>query len=224
MAKETRRLTSEAEAGRLRPDRAPTLSTWMDRYLSEVAATTVRPSTLDRYRQELRLYIGPALGQVRLNQLSAAQVSGFYRDQLTRLSPGSVRRLHALPRRALTVAVRWQVINWNPVMAVDPPSTETKEVQPLTADEARRFLAAARGDRMEARWVMAVMLGVRQGEVLGLSWEDVHLDQGTARVRQALQYRSGHGLALVPPKTARSRQVVPLAPPVSRLPVPSLSL
>lgn len=182
----------------------------MDRYLSEVAAVKVRPSTLDRYRQEVRLYIGPALGAVRLDQLTAAQVSRFYRDQLQRLSPGSVRRLHALLRRSLTVAVRWQVIAWNPVSAVDPPSVETSEVHPFSVDEARRFVAAVSGDRLEARWLLAVVVGMRQGEVLGLSWEDVDLDQGTARVRQALQYRSGSGLQLVPPKTMRSRRTVPL--------------
>lgn len=211
VVKETRRLATEAEAGRLRPDRAPTVARWLDRYLTEVAASTVRPSTLDRYRQEVRLYIAPALGDVRLDQLTAAQVSTFYRDQLQRLSPGSVRRLHALLRRSLTVAVRWQVINWNPVTAVDPPSLATAEVQPFSVEEARRFLGAVRGDRMEARWLLAVMVGMRQGEVLGLSWADVDLDQGTAQVRQALQYRSGHGLQLVPPKTPRSRRTVPLA-------------
>ena len=100
--RETRRLATEAEAGRLRPDRAPSLAGWLDRYLTEVAST-VRPSTLDRYRHEVRLYIAPTLGEVRLDQLTAAQVLGFYRDQLQRLSPASVRR------RSLTVAVRWQV-------------------------------------------------------------------------------------------------------------------
>ena len=210
VVRETRRLAAEAEAGRLRPDRAPTVAGWLDRYLTEVAASKVRPSTLDRYRQEVRLYIAPGLGKVRLDKLTPAQVSDFYRDQLQRLSPGSVRRLHALLRRSLTVAVRWQVINWNPVTAVDPPSIATAEVQPLSVEEVRRFFAAVRGDRMEARWLLAVMVGMRQGEVLGLSWEDVDLDERTVRVRQALQYRSGHGLQLVPPKTTRSRRMVPL--------------
>ena len=206
----TRRLAQEAEAGRLSPQRAPTMAAWMDRYLSEVASTTVRPSTLQRYRQEVRLYIGPALGKIRIDQLQAADVSRFYQDQLQRLSPGSVRRLHALLRRSLAVAVRWQLINWNPILAVDPPSIDTKEIHPLSADEAHRFLRAVRGDRLEARWMLGVMVGLRQGEALGLSWRDVDLDQGTLQVRQALQYRSGERLQLVQPKTHRSRRTVPL--------------
>lgn len=107
--------------------------------------------------------------------------------------------------------MRWRVTTWNPVLAVDAPSVESTEVHPLSADEARCFLHAVHGDRLEARWMLALMLGMRQGEVLGLSWSDVDLDQGTARVRQALQYRSGEGLQLVAPKTAKSKRTVPLA-------------
>ena len=108
VVRELRRLTAAAEAGRLPIARAPTLGQWLVRYLDEVAAPSVRPSTLRRYRQELRLYIAPALGKVPLDKLKPSQVSDFYRSQLLHLSPGSVRRLHALLRRSLGVAVRWQ--------------------------------------------------------------------------------------------------------------------
>jgi len=170
----------------------------------------VRPSILRRYRQELRLYIAPALGKVPLDKLKPSQVSDFYRSQLLHLSPGSVRRLHALLRRSLGVAVRWQLIPWNPVTVVDPRSLTSVEVHPFDAKEARLFLAAASGDRFQARWLIAVSLGLRQGEVLGLAWRDVDLDQRVLAVRQTLQYRPGEGFHLVPPKTARSRRIVPL--------------
>ena len=126
------------------------------------------------------------------------------------LSPGSVRRLHALLRRSLTIAVRWQLIHTNPVMAVDPPAVAVAEVEPYSVSEARAFIAAIRGERFEVRWVLAITLGLRQGEALGLSWRDVDLDQAVLRVRQALQYRSGAGLQLVQPKTMRSRRTIPL--------------
>jgi integrase len=113
-----------------------------------------------------------------------------------RLSPGSVRRLHALLRRSLTVAVRWQLIPWNPVATVDPPSLTVTDVHPNSAAEAKQFLAAVAGDRFEARWRLALTLGLRQGEVLGLAWRDVDLDQRVVLVRQTLQYRPGEGLHL----------------------------
>jgi integrase len=106
--------------------------------------------------------------------------------------------------------VRWQLIPWNPVTAVDPPSLTSVEVHPFKANEARLFLAAAWSDRFQARWLIAVSLGLRQGEVLGLPWRDVDLDQRVLAVRQTLQYRPGEGFHLVPPKTARSRRIVPL--------------
>ena len=210
VVRELRRLTAAAEAGRLPIARAPTLGQWLERYLNEVAASSVRPSTLRRYRQELRLYIAPALGKVPLDKLKPSQVSDFYRSQLLHLSPGSVRRLHALLRRSLGVAVRWQLIPWNPVTAVDPPSLTSLEVHPFDVKEAQLFLAAASGDRSQARWLIAISLGLRQGEVLGLAWRDVDLDQRVLAVRQTLQYRPGEGFHLVPPKTARSRRIVPL--------------
>lgn len=94
--------------------------------------------------------------------------------------------------------------------AVDPPSLARAEVEPYSEDEARMFVKAAAATRMEARWLLAIMCGLRQGEALGLSWQDVDLDLGTARMRHALQYQPGTGLVLVPPKTARSRRAVPL--------------
>jgi integrase len=80
VVRELRRLTAAAEAGRLPIARAPTLGQWLERYLNEVAASSVRPSTLRRYRQELRLYIAPALSKVPLDKLTPSQVSDFYRS------------------------------------------------------------------------------------------------------------------------------------------------
>jgi integrase len=130
---------------------------------------------------------------VPLDKLKPSQVSDFYRSQLLHLSPGSVRRLQALLRRSLGVAVRWQLIPWNPVTAVDPPSLTSVEVHPFEAKEARLFLAAASRERFQARWLIAVLLDLRQGEALGLTWRDVDLDQRVLAVRQTLQYRPGEG-------------------------------
>ena len=89
--------------------------------------------------------------------------------------------------------MRWQLIPWNPVTAVDPPSLTPVEVHPFDAKEARLFLAAASRERFQARWLIAVLLDLRQGEALGLTWRDVDLDQRVLAVRQTLQYRPGEG-------------------------------
>lgn len=205
-----RPLLQEAATGRLGPTRAPTLSEWMARFMSDVAATSVRPSTLARYEQELRLYIGPELGPLRLDKIQPQHLSSFYRHHLEVLSPSTVRRMHALLRRALNVAVRWGLLAVNSAQLVDPPSVPHHEIEPLTQEEARQFIDASRATTMHARWALAVTLGLRQGEVLGLRWNDIDLDHATLRVRRALQRQTGGKLVLVQPKTPRSRRTIRL--------------
>lgn len=178
------RLADAARQGQISPTRVPKVSEWMRIYLSEVASTAVRPSSLHRYEQEVRLYIDPDLGRLKLDKIRPQHLTTFYRHQLETLSPGSVRRLHALIRSSLTVAVRWGIIATNPAMVVPAPPLSQREVHPLTVDEVHRLLTAARETTLFPRWLLAIMLGMRQGEVLGLSWDDVDLEQSLLRVRQ----------------------------------------
>src|SRR3954451_11176982 len=175
VARELRRLVDDAQAGRLPARRPPTVGEWMQLWLNDVASATVRDSTLQRYRQEVRLHIAPALGDVRLDRLQPQQLAAFYRDAQSHLSAGSVRRLHAVLRRSLTVAQRWGHIAVNPATLVEPPPLQQNEVRPLSVSEAHSFLAAAGDSELAARWVLGLSLGLRQGEVLGLHWEDIDL-------------------------------------------------
>lgn len=204
-----------AETGRVSTRRVPTVAQWMETYLSEVASAKVRPSTLHRNREEIEHHIVPLLGRHRLDKLTPAHLMAFYRDRLTVLSVGSVRRLHANLRRALNVAVRWQLIHTNPAALVEPPSLPHVEVRPYSLDEARKFLKAVDSLRLEARWIIGIALGLRQGEVLGLRWNDVDLAAGTLRVRGQLQRDPDTGdLVFVETKTARSRRTLPVPPTV----------
>jgi integrase len=92
---------------------------------------------------------------------------------------------------------------------VSPPRFERREFTPLSSAEARVLLAAAADDRLYGVYVLALVLGMRRGEVLGLRWSAVDLDGGTLRVRSSLQ-RVGGQLVLSSPKTRRSRRVIPL--------------
>lgn len=183
--KALRALTAQAESGTLSTNRLPTVAQWMEIYFREVASAKVRSSTLHRYREEVEHHISPLLGRIRIDKLAPGHLTAFYHDRLTVLAPGSVRRLHANLRRALNVAVRWQLIHANPVLMVDPPSIPHSEVRPYSLSEAREFLQSIRGHRLEARWVVGIALGLRQGEVLGLYWEDVDFEHGLIRCLSA---------------------------------------
>jgi integrase len=167
VARELRASAAAAEAGQLHPDRSPSLEAWLETYLREVAATRVRPVTLDGYRQLIRLHITPELGRHRLDQLRPQHVAALYRNLGAALSPSSVRRVHAVLRRALTVAVRWGLIVTNPALMVYAPSMTRLEIVPYTAADARALLDVTSGDRLEARWLIARTLGLRQARSWG---------------------------------------------------------
>ena len=89
-----------------------------------------------------------------------------------------------------------------------------QEIQPFTLDEARAFLAAAASHRLNARWVVGLSLGLRQGEALGLQWSDVNLDTGVLHVQRSLRRQPNGSLALAPPKTTRSERSLPMPEPL----------
>ena len=185
-----------------------TLSQFLAQWLDDSVRPTVRPKTYDSYSQLVRLYLAPGLGQTRLSKLTPQHVQNLLNLRLAGgLSPRTVQYIHAVLRRALGQAVRWGLVPRNVATLVDPPRVYQPEVEPMNPDQARAFLDAVRGHRLEALYSVAIALGLRQGETLGLHWRDVDLDERTLRVRVARQRIAGM-VQFVEPKSARSRRVI----------------
>jgi integrase len=215
VAAEIRGLLEAQRQGRLVTTGSITLGEWFATYLEQVARPKLRPRTFDRYSLDINRHILPAIGRYRLDKLRPAQLVALYNAKSAEgLSGSSLRHIHAVIRRALNVAVRWQLIAVNPASLVDAPQARRYEVTPLSADEARRLIRAVKDDRMEARWLVGLALGLRQGEALGLWWDDVDLNSGLLRVRRALQRQRGGGLVFTDPKTQRSKRTIPLPAPL----------
>jgi integrase len=176
---------------------ALTLGAWLDHWLTTIAVRRVRPSTLVGYESKVNVHITPALGHHQLERLQPEHLEAFYASKLaTGLSPGTVLVCHRILSRALKVAQQRGRAARNVALLVDPPQIRFQEVVPLTADEARRVLQAAKAYRNAARWSVALALGLRQGEALGAKWEHVDLEEGVWRVRTQLRrlpYRHGCG-------------------------------
>ena len=184
-----------------------TVGDYLNRWLNDSVRDSVKQRTLQNYECVVRKHLTPALGPIKLTALTPAHVQGLYRSKLdSGLSAETVRLIHNTLHKALKQAVRWSLVPRNVTEAVQAPRPTKKEIQPLTLDQARILLEEAHGDRLEALYVLAVTTGLREGELLGLRWQDVDLDRGTLRVCQQLT-RTKEGLSFTSPKGGRSRSV-----------------
>ncbi len=189
-----------------------TVGQYLNWWLATVVPTSVRPTTARSYSVNVRCHLVPELGHIQLVKLGPLDVQAMINNKLASgLSPRSVQYAHAVLRRALGSAERWGLIPRNVARLVDGPRVTRPEVVPFTPEEARRFLEGARESRLYALYAVAMAVGLRQGEALGLHWRDVDLETGTLRVRITLQ-RIGGEVLFLPPKSARSNRVVGLPP------------
>ena len=158
---------------------------YLNRWLYEVAKQRTRPMTWRGYEHLVRLHILPSLGRVRLGKLTPQHVHSLVAQKVREghLSPRTIQYMHSVLRAALNQAVRWRMVHYNAAAMVSTPRVTRREVLALTPVNARLLLAAARGDRLEALYSVALALGLRQGEALGLKWADINLETGVLRVR-----------------------------------------
>lgn len=152
--------------------------------------------------------------EVSLAKLTPLQVQRMLNElEAGGLAPRTVQYVHATLRAALKQALKWGLVASNVATLVDGPRVERKETQPLTPENALALLRAVRTDRLEALYSVAMALGLRRGEALGLRWSDVDLERRTINVRVQLQQVKGAGLQLVDVKTSHSRHILDLPDP-----------
>lgn len=191
-------------------DERLTVKAFLTRWLEDAAQPSLRGTTYASYKGVVNGHLIPALGRIALVKLTAPDVLKYQKTKLVSgLSARTVTYHRAILRRALADAVKWELVYKNAAALASPPRAVRHEVSPFTPDEARTFLSKIPGNRLEALYVMAMGTGMRQGELLGLTWKCVNLDTGTATVKQQMQRVNGE-LTLVEPKTAQSRRTVAL--------------
>lgn len=200
-AERIRRQLVEARELDLDPTRqtlAAYLRSWIAG-LRDARHQRVRPRTIETYASVVEHHLVPALGSLKMAAVTPRRIQAWIDADPG--SPASVVHRRAILRRALHVAVRQRLLPYNPADYVDLPRSRASVARPLTLDEARALLEATRTDRLHALWRLAIVTGLREGELLGLAWDDV--DGATITVRHQLQRLDG-GWALTPPKATRS--------------------
>lgn len=187
-----------------------TVAQFLTRWLEDSAKSKLRPRTYASYSQVVRLHIEPNLGRVPLQRLAPHHVQRWLNDlQKAGLSPRTCQYARAILRSALGQALRWGVVSRNVATLVESPRVAKHEIHPLDPDQARALLEAVRTHRLGGLFTVALALGLRQGEALGLRWDAVDFRAGVLHVRAALQ-RVGKDWQLVEPKSERSRRAVAL--------------
>jgi integrase len=167
----------------------------------------VRQRTYERYESIVRVHLGPSIGRVKLKALTPAHVRGLYREKLDAgLAPQSVLHIHRTLSKALKQAHDDGLIPRNAAGPVRPPRPRGEEIRPLDREQVKALFEAAREDRLEALYVVAVTAGLRRGELQGLKWEDVDLEAGTLQVRRTLSEPKGEYI-FEAPKSGKGRSV-----------------
>lgn len=225
--KEVRKKMTEAIAALDKDDyREPckmTLAQWLDIWQKDYLGG-VKPSTAALYESQIRVHIKPSLGAIKLETLNPHTIQGFYnrlgeeKDGEPGLTAKSIKNIHGILHKALEQAVKIGYIRSNPADACTLPRVIKKEIKPLDEDATALFIQAIKGHQFERLYLVTLFTGLRQGEVMGLSWDCVDFAKGTLNINKQLQKAPGGGSVykLTSPKNGKGRIITP-APFVMKL-------
>ena len=218
-------LRRKKEGGVTAPPERLTLGEFLERWLSDSVQGRLWEQTARGYRAIARNHIVPTLGRVQLAQLQPQDLQRLYAAKLRSgridklgagLAPRTVLRIHNVIHAALAQAEKWQMVPRNVADLVDPPRAPKYRTQTFNVEQARSFLEAARGRRLEALFLLVATTALREGEAFGLRWSDIDLESGWAYVQQAIGRVGGKRVAKGM-KTDRGRRIRLIGPVVEAL-------
>ncbi len=193
-----------------------TVEAWLTHWLEQIVPRKAKPKTVVAYTTVVNGYLIPLLGHYRLDRLTPENIDDAWdklledgnptipADKRQPLSPNSVHHAHRVLARALKVAMQRKKVTRNVAGSdsMDAPPLVESEIEPIPDEDVAKILAAAADTDYGARWSVALSLGLRPGEALGLRWENVDLTTGVLQVKEQLQRQVGKGLVLTTPKSA----------------------
>lgn len=193
-----------------------TLGEWLDVWV-ETYLGNLKPRTLEIYKSDIRLHIKPALGATRLEALDAPMIQAFYnslgkpsKSRAKGMSPKTVKGIHGVLHKALNQAVLVGYLRHNPTDACILPRRAKTKIKPLDDVQIADFLRAIQGTRFEMLYTLTLFSGMREGEVLGLTWDCVDFDRGMIFVEKQLQLHQERGLQayeFIPTKNDQCRSI-----------------
>ena len=173
------KIVSEMDSGTYAEPSKMKVSQWLDEWLASYTMNS-KPATRSADEEHIRVHIKPSLGDIPLKQLSTRDIQQLYTNLLKEreLSPKTVRNIHGVLHRTLEQAKLLGYIKVNPADAAVPPRVEKKQVEAMDVEDIGKFLTAIQGSKYEYPLFVAVFTGLRQGELLGLTWDCVDFEHG----------------------------------------------
>ena len=162
-----------------------TVGEWLDTWLKEYKIN-LRPETKASYEMHIRIHLKPDLGKIRLNKLTTHQIQHLYNKLINErgLSPKTVKNVHGALHAALEQAKINGYLRINPSEGTTLPKIEKEELQVMDSQDVGAFLRAIKGDEYELPLFVALFTGLRQGELLGLTWDCVDFEKGTLLINK----------------------------------------
>ena len=208
-------LTAAVDTGTYSEPSKMTVAEWLDIWTTEYL-NSVKPRTVDSYKSSIEHHIKPAIGALRLSSLSPADIQHLYNNLKNAktgesLSAKTIKNCHGALHKALEQAVKLGYIRTNPADKPDLPKVERAEIKPLNDAEIATFLQNIKGHKFERVFLTTLFTGLREGEVLGLTWDCIDFKTGKVVVKQQLQLLRGTGgkYTLALPKNGKTRVLMP---------------
>ncbi len=193
-----------------------TVGEWLDIWLNEYVKPTAKHNTYANYETQIRLRLKPAFGATRLQELKRLPLQQFFNQLHTGanpLSPKTIKNIHGILHKALATALDLDYIFVNPADRIKLPQITRKEIKPLQQQDIAAFLKAIEQEEYKNVYLVALFTGLREGEVLGLSWENIDFENGTVTVNRQLQRTKAKGASgqyyFSTPKNGKARVIYP---------------
>lgn len=189
------------------------LSSWMDTWLKEYVKG-VKPHTVASYDSITKVHIKPDLGNIAISKLSVVDVQRFINSKAEYLSPKTVKNIHGVLHKALDQAIECEIIKKNVADRAKLPRLEKPEIMPFDDSTLVSFMEEIKSSKFGSLYLVGLLTGMRQSEMLGLRWADVDIKAGVIIIRRQLQHRRSKA-ADVPmyyftsPKNGKERRIVP---------------
>lgn len=201
-----------------------TVGQWLDEWFDAYAKVKVRASSHQTYKGYIENHIKPNIGDIPIEKLTSLRLQKFYRKLLTEgrvpriesenqpkgLSAKTVRNIHQVISSAMSMAVKHKLILSNPAEGCELPKVEHKEMHTIPAEQLGAFLREAKESGVYELYYLDLATGLRRGELLGLKWDDIDLDQGVIHVRRQV-YRIDGEVREVPLKTKHSYRSISIS-------------